>query len=52
LKKNFEKNIKKTIQLVWKKSTQLGIGIAHNGDKTYVVGRYSPGKFSRSETSV
>ena len=32
-------------QLVWKTSTKLGIGIAHDGDETYVVARYSPRKF-------
>lgn len=29
-------------QVVWKSSTELGVGMATNGKKVYVVGQYRP----------
>lgn len=29
-------------QVVWKESTQLGVGMATDGTKAYVVGQYRP----------
>lgn len=29
-------------QVVWKDSTQLGVGVATDGKKVYVVGQYRP----------
>lgn len=37
-------------QVVWKDSTQLGVGMATKGNKVYVVGQYRPaGNMNRTE---
>ena len=39
------RNVDYFTQLVWDESTKLGMGVAFNGNKVYVVGRYIKRKF-------
>ncbi|XP_075903252.1 uncharacterized protein LOC142902242 [Nelusetta ayraudi] len=38
----FASNTGHFTQVVWKSSTELGVGMATNGKKVYVVGQYRP----------